>query len=112
MLPIIDLRKKIFIEADNFLNKLNEPNLLNIDYFDIMVCSDYDTLRRLLFFIEQKNNINNINNIKIKNIIIYHLLFINLNEENRYNILRENFKLNNIDLFDKIRIKLRKMFLK
>ena len=46
MLPIIDLRKKIFIEADNFLNKLNEPNLLNIDYFDIMVCSDYDTLKK------------------------------------------------------------------
>lgn len=112
MLPVIDLRKKIFIEADNFLNKLNEPNLLNIDYFDIMVCSDYDTLKSLLFFLESKNNINNINNIKIKNIIIYHLLFLNLNEKNGYNVLREYFKLNNIDLFDKIRINLRKKFLK
>jgi len=112
MLPIIDLRKKIFIEADNFLNKLNEPNLLNIDYFDIMVCSDYDTLKKLLFFLESKNNISYINNNKIKNIIIYHLLFINLNEKNRYNILKEYFEMNNIDLFDEIRIKLRKMFLK
>ena len=37
MIPKIDLRKKIFIESDNFSNDLNKPNLLDIDYFDICI---------------------------------------------------------------------------
>ncbi len=107
MFPSIDLRKKIFIETDYFSNKLNEPNLLNIDYFDLMNCSDYDSLKEILFFDEY----NNINNNHMKNIIIYHLLCISLVEKNEYISTHKYSQLENIQLLDKIRIKLRKIFL-
>jgi hypothetical protein len=106
MFPIIDLRKKIFIETDYFSNKLNEPNLLDIDYFDLMKCSDYDSLKEILFFDEY-----NIHNTHMKNIIIYHLLYISLVEKNEYISTRKYSQLENIELLDEIRIKLRKIFL-
>ena len=108
MVPNIDLRKKIFIESDDLSNKLNEPNLLTIDYFDIMKCKNYDELKEILFFNELEKHIDN---NYIQKIIICHLLYINILENNDFTCFKQYFELKNIELLDKIRIKLRKIFI-
>ena len=104
----IDLRKKIFIESDDFSNELYQPNLLTIDYFDIMKCKNYDELKEILFFNDLEKHIDN---NYIQKIIICHLLYINVIENNDFICIKQYFNLKNIELLDEIRIKLRKIFI-